>query len=616
MRQPIKKIIVSLAVPFSCNIHSALAQATSDSAAHEPTLPTVVVTASRAPRTLGEEIADISVIPREEIERAGQQTVADLLQQQPGIELGRNGGAGAATSIFMRGANSSQVVVLVDGVRINSPSFLGISWQALPLAQVERIEILRGPASGLYGADAIGGVIQIFTRQGKSGFNGEIAAGVGSYGLNNQSVNLRGGSEAVRYAVTVGQEAARGFSAKTRLVADRDNDGYQSKNAGANLDLLFNKDHSLGLQMMQSRLVSQFDSGAAFDNRAVQYAEVYALTSKNRLQPNWQSTLRLAESRDKYSDIADYGFGSGTSRLNTRQEQALWQNDLTLGTDDLLQLSLEKRREVVDTDQGYTNTERQTRSSTVLYQWNRGDHSVQANLRNDDSNQFGSRDTGGLGYGYRITPHWRVTASAATAFRAPTFTDLYDPYSGNPALLPETAKSYETGLQYRRGNDEFAIGAYRNRVHNLIVYDGGCGCMTNVGNASLEGINLRGATKLGAWLLSSSFDFQNPNNVETGKLLQRRAREHGAVKALYQTEKTSAGAEWLLSSARFDDAANNNRMGGYGLLNLLASYRVDQDLEVLVRWNNVFDKKYELAQDYQTAGANGFVGLRYQFGGR
>lgn len=599
---------------------SALAQ----QSAAEATLSPVQVTSSRTPQPRRDVLADNIVITSEEIAASGHKNLDELLKQQRSIEISRNGGPGTNASLFLRGASNAQNVVLIDGVRIGSSSVGGATWSALPLSQIDHIEIVYGPRSTIYGADAIGGVVQVFTRKGTGPLQFNADIGVGSYGTRTLDGGLSGetgGEHSVHYSFNVGREKSRGFSATTPdnpFSYNPDRDGYTRESGSGQLSMDLAQGHEIGLRFLQSRLDAQFDNGdTGYNDRTITNIGAYSVYSRNRLLPNWTSLVQLARGVDKSKTPSDFGDAVG----NTRQDTITWQNDIALGTD-LLQLLLERRVEHVDTSDEGVSGSRATNSLAAVYQLRRGAHLASASVRNDDSTQYGSKTTGSLAYGYRLTDALRVNGSFGTSFRAPSYNELYYPGYGVPTNRPESGKNVEAGVYYEKSNDQFSAVYYRNRVTDLLVYAFPCpaspsvykfGCAYNVNEALLTGVTLGASTRMGQFTLRGSLDFQNPRDETTDKLLARRARRHGLVALDYRAGPLLAGVETQFSGKRYDDSANANALGGYALVNLFATYAVNRDWSVYARWNNVLDKDYQLASGYATAGSNVFVGVRYGF---
>jgi vitamin B12 transporter len=582
-----------------------------------PVLNSVLVTATRTPQAARDVVSDTLSIGPEEVARSGAGSITELLQRQRGIEVTRNGGPGTNSGVFLRGSNGNQVIVLIDGVRIGSASSGAAAWNAIPLSAVDHIEVVYGPLSTLYGADAIGGVVQIFTRKGQGGLALDAGVLAGTYGTRSGTAGISGSAGAFNYALSAGKERADGFSATlpTSTSYNQDDDGYDRKHANGQLAWQVAQGHELGIQFLHSDQEADYDSGTKVRAWSTQKLDTAAVYSRNRLSDAWQMTTQAAQSRDKSGS-----FAATASQIDTKQTQFSWQNDIALGTDSL-QLLAEHRKEEIESNTAALVRERSTTSWAASYNMKRGDHLLAAAARNDDSSQYGSKSTGSLGYGYRITPGLRVNASYGTSFRAPTFNELYYPGYGLPANRPEEGRNREIGIHFEQGGTSLGAAAYRNKLTDLLVNIAPCplpgfrfGCAYNVNQATLEGISLSARQQLGSnFTLSASADLQNPRDDISGKLLVRRAKRHGNVALEYTAGSLSTGAEWQLSGYRFDDTANRNRLGGYGLLNLYAAWEFDRSWTATLRWNNVADKHYELARNYATAGSTVYAGLRYSY---
>lgn len=585
-------------------------------------LASVVVTAARVPQAAADVLSDHVLLSAQDIARSGATNVVDLLRLQRGIEVARNGGPGTNASVFLRGGDSKQTVVLVDGVRIGSSTSGIANWSALPLANIERIEIVYGPLATMYGADAIGGVIQLFTRRGAGA--PQLAAGVmgGSEKNRSMDASIFGGTERMHFSITAAHQEEEGFSATKpgQFSYNPDKDGFEKNSVTGNMGYRFDERHEAGVLFMASDMDAQYDAGASsFDARGVHQLNNVALYSRHQLTPAWQLRLQASRADDKSQTFANAS-ASGISSLDTRQSGYSVQNDIAIGGD-LLQVMLERREEdVVASSTAGLTRERATNSAALSYSLKRGAHLASASARLDDNSQYGSQSTGGIGYGYRITSALRVNASAGTSFRAPTFNELYYPSYGVASNRPEHGRNAEVGLAYNTGAVEATAVYYRNRLKDLLVSAARCpvevethpfGCAYNVNRATLSGLSVGARATVGQLELRGTFDLQDPRDETTGKQLVRRARRHGNLSADYAFGAISLGASVHLSGKRFDDLANRNVLPGYGLVNLTADWRFAPDWSAYVHANNVADKRYELAKGYATAGTQYFAGIRY-----
>jgi vitamin B12 transporter len=543
-------------------------------------LPPIVVTASRTQQSLLDLLADV-------------------------------------TCVFLRGANTDQTLVLVDGMRVASSTTGTAALEATPLSQIDHIEILRGPASSLYGADAIGGVIQIFTRRGASGFNANASVGYGTYNTTDVTAGIGGSTDTLRLSALADARRSNGFNAianPMNPLYEPLDDGYREASVSAAGTWIYAPDQQLAAQFLRSRLNAQFDNGDSYDNRTITTLESWQLTSNNRVTSSWISRLTAGNGSD--DSVSETAFGNAP--FLTNQHQYGWQNDFTL-PQGLLTAAVERLEERVSTDPEFPVNERNTNSALAIYQLRADAQALQANLRVDDSNQYGSHTTGAIAYGYRLSSQWRVTASYGTAFKAPTFNDLYYPGFSNPNLVPETSRNVEGGI-YGNGTqgdtlwELHTIGWY-NRVTDLIVFECNAAFVCapqNVEDATLKGIEFGGTLTWHQTQVRGSLDLQSPRDDTTGTQLPRRALRHGAVAITQVVGPLNLSAEVIFSSLRYDDAANTIKMGGYTILNLTAEWPLGQGVSLFARGDNVFNKNYQLAAGYSTGGAQAFVGVRWQ----
>ncbi|MCW7539641.1 TonB-dependent receptor [Aquabacterium sp. A7-Y] len=595
-------------------------------------LPQTVVTAARLPQSVQDLVADVSVVTEEDIRRSGQSSLRELLQRLPGVQMSSNGSYASNTNLFIRGAELSRIVVLVDGVRIGSATNGAAPLENIPLAQIERIEVLRGPATTLYGPDAVGGVIQIFTRRGGKGLNYQAQVGAGSDGLAKLDGSVGGGSSNLGWSIGAAAERAHGISASNEpsgFSYNPDDDGYRSRSLSGSLNWTLAPGHSLAVQGLVARGRHGFD-GAFFD--PVSFGSPLGLTSEdtdaeartqtsswgvtleNRLHARWLSSLRLSLSDDKSASVykrSSDGQLDGRSDFDTRRRQLVWQNTFEIGNDRII-AGLERLEDEVDGTTAYTVDERHIDSVLLAYALNRGDWTGQAALRRDDNSQFGGFTTHSLALGYRLGPAWRVTGSLASNFQAPTFNQLYYPgedYGGNPALKPQRNHGRELALRYDNGPLQGSLTLYRNRIRGFIDP------RTNVQSqlAQMQGATLQAGWHASGWHVDGSVDVLDAEDKSNGLPLVRRADRSAQLKVERQAEWGNAFAEWLAVSDREDYGPmfNRVRVGGYGIVNLGAQWRMAPGWTLLARLNNVGDKDYATAWGYSTLGRTVFAGLQF-----
>ena len=601
------------ALPLVCSAEDTYAQATLD---------TVVTTATRTPQAVQNVVADISVVTAEELARSGQTSLREVLQRLPGVQMNTNGSYSSNTSLFIRGAETNRIVVLVDGVRIGSATSGGTPFENLAVSQIERIEVLRGPATTLYGPDAVGGVIQIFTRRGGGQTHVHAEAGLGSHGLAKLGAGLRGGAGAVGYSLAVGLERAGGISTRTDAGGSSynpDDDGFRNATLSGSLNWTLAPGHVLSGTVLVARSRHEFDStpfpnplsltGPTTDAQARNGATVLGVTLESALTDWWQSSLRLGLSEDRANSVfhreSDHAF-VGNARFDTERRQLAWQHTLKFGPDRLI-ASIERLQDKVDSTVLYTTGKRTTDSLMLAYAFDRGPWLGQLAARYDDNSQFGSFTTGSIALGYRLSQHLRLTGSLANNFQAPTFNQLYYPGFGNPLLEPQRNKGKEVALKYDNGRLNGSVTLYRNRIRGFI----NPGNATQSSMALLEGATVEAGWRRDGWTVSGSFDLLNPEEQPSGRRLIRRADKTAQMLVERSADWGSAFAELLAVSAREDGSTVRTRMGGYGVLNIGAQYRVAPGWTLLGRVNNLTDKDYTTAVGYSQLGRTVFVGLQY-----
>ncbi len=581
----------------------------------------IVVTATRTPQPASALLNDVTVITREQIAQAGQSSLLEILQAVPGVEITANSGLGSMGSIMLRGANSNHTLILLDGMRLGSATVGLTAIEHIPADLIERIEILPGGASALYGADAVGGVIQIFTKSGKGAPRLNISAGLGSNNLQTFSGGFGGVSGATTFHLQAGYTGSDNFSATNPQVRfnmyNPDSDGYRNQHLSASVEHALNNDHSLGATVFHSDGKIHFDMGPDSNDYTLQTLDSYTVYSRNSLTSAWQSLLRYGYSSDDATT-----WGMYPSVFHTTQSLVTWQNDIRVGSGTAI-LGAEYAEQKVSGSTTYSQDRRTISSLLAGYHNTFGPHRVQLNGRRDDNSQFGVQDTGSASYGYRLTEAWKASATIGKSFKAPTFNDLYFPfadygwgysYQGNPDLKPEKAFSRELRLSYQQGKQAGGVTYYKNRISNLIIASSGAPAdmPTNLGAAEIQGFELSYAGEIAGFKVGANLNLQNPEDEATGLLLPRRAEQHGALRLERRTGAWSLGGETVFSGHRYDDAANTRRLGGYGIVNVYAGYALDKEWVLQARANNLFDRQYELAQGYNTPGANIFVGVRYQ----
>ena len=584
-------------------------------------LDTVVTTATRTPQKLSEVLADLTVITRADIERQAAASVADLLRNNGCAEMVRNGGPAANTSVFLRGADSRHTLVLIDGVKVDSQSTGGASWQGLPLSQIERVEVLKGPASAIYGSDAVGGVVQIFTRKGGSRTSADFGVAAGNLGTYKADASLFGTAGIFDYAVTGAFEGSDGFNATTPQAFGYmpDKDGYRKRQATVRVGAQLSTEQRVEALLLRTHTRGQYDSSGA-DDITKQDSDAARLAWTAQWTPSLQTQLSFGESRDRYQTSPSIYL------TDTRVRNVALTGFYKLAAGQQLNFTAERIEDELRNTSLVTGPigKRSRNSAGLGYLLSTGPFDVQAHARHDRDSEFGDVNTGTLLGGFKIAQGLRIVASAGNTFRAPTIfqqATRYGPLSkpGTTPLQAERGRNVEAGLKWVSGDLEASVTTYRNRISNLIIFGapGNCldlrNCYENVAKARLQGVSLAGAARLAGVDLRATLDLQKPTNVDTGKLLARRAKRVATVNADWAQGNWTWGAGVTASGHRFDNATNtaNRRLGGYALVNLNAQVAVSREVKLQLNVDNAFSRKYQTAYGYTSAPMTVLASLRW-----
>lgn len=566
-------------------------------------LDTLVVTASRTPQTVNQSLASITVITREEIERLQAHSLVDLLRSRAGIDITSNGAFGKATSLSTRGTNSNHTLLLVDGVRMGSASSGGASWQYLPASEIDRVEIVRGPRTSLYGSDAIGGVIQVFTRRGQvSDPKLNAFAGAGSFGTQKYGASVAGGTETLLYSLGVSRFDTDGIN--VRDSGDDGRDGYDNTSFTGNFEYRLSQATRFTTSLMHSSGSSEYDPGAddhqEFVHSAVRVAWYQQLTNQ------WGSELAVAQSRDESE-----AFDSWPGYFNTRKNQLSWINTLQLGIHKI-QVGVDALSEQLDSSTEYDEDSRNNLGVFAQLQVPFGQLSSEFSLRFDDNEQFGNKTTGQVGLGYWVSPELSLRSSAGTAFVMPTFNQLYWPDTGwgggNPDLKPEESTSYELGAYYARDGWFVDLAVFHTDINDLIAGFPA----ENINEARIQGLEVEAGIRHNGLNLVAAATLLKPEDRETGKDLRRRARQTYRVDVDQQWQMLSAGLSVIHRGKSYEDAANTTEIDAYTLLNLRTAWQINPAFSLQASVENALDKNYATAVDYNEPGRAAYLTLVYQ----
>jgi vitamin B12 transporter len=567
--------------------------------------PDLVVTPSRMVESLSDSLASVSVITREDIEISVAEDLLALLRLQPGVDIVRSGGPGSQTSVFLRGSNSNHVLVLIDGVRVSSSNTGAYVWEQLPLNQVERVEIVRGPRGSLYGSDSIGGVIQVITRSSPKPYARVTG---GSFGTAEIEGGLGYAGENSKLSVNAGYRHVDGFSAQNPngFSYNPDDDGFKT----ANLGIKGSTDASYG-QWQYSFLgldnETEFDEGESDTRQYVASAGFHG-----QFSDVWDYQILGGYTYERLrSDYIFYTTGFKSSRY-----EFSWQNQYSSGQNGTLSFGLDYYREN-GKSQDIWDENRNNLGAFASYDYYFDKLHVQLGGRYDDNSRFDGKFTGQAALGYDLGDAWQIMGSYGTAYRGPNLNEQYSPgfsglFAGNPDLDPESSTSGEVGLRwYSDSMGSLTASLYRTEVKDLIAFEGELFQAINVQKARLKGIELDYTLSRDGWLLGANATFQDTENRETGETLLRRPDQKGSLSLDRRFANDSwLGLEWFYSGKRQDFGGIT--LDSYNLLNLRAGWVFTPGWQLELRGDNLTDKDYEPAYGFNSAGRSFFVSLAWK----
>lgn len=574
-----------------------------------PRTDPVVVTAVRAAETPAQTLAAVDVIEREEIERSASQDVAALLRRVPGVDVVRGGGIGQQASVFIRGTNSNQALVLIDGVRVSALGTGSYAWEHLPIAQIERIEVVRGPRAAVWGADALGGVIQIFTRREAAPYTNLQIGNHDTYGVDagiGQRDERGGFGVHLGWLETRGQNATR----PQHFSFDPDRDGAQLRNLSVYGDVAL-AGHTLEARALHSDNEVEFDQGQSQTRQDVQ-----SLTLSGDLAPNWQHRLTLGGSRDRLETPAFF------AAYRSRRQQADWLHTVAVGRRDQLVVGLswlDERASQTDTLADATVYRQSRHTSAAFANWQ---HASDVQLfevsgRRDDNSVYGNQTSFAAAWGWDASPLLRVSASWGQGFRAPTMNELYSPgfggwYAGNPALAAERSHSAELALRLTPSvSNEVVLRVFRNDIDDMIDFSGAQAQAINIARARIDGSELVWRWHKAWWNLEANATWQDPRSRDTGDaLLRRPARKASVLLERGFDSGLRFGLEAMAASQRPD--FGGVRLPGYGLLALRARLPLGLAWQLDARLENLLNRDYTLVDGYHTPGATALLTLRWR----
>ena len=578
----------------------------------------IVVTASRYAQPLSEIVSDVTVLDRRSIQLQGASNISQLLATQAGIQVSGN-------SIFLRGAESRMTALYIDGVRVESHDGQtpggGVLWDLVPVEQIDRIEILRGAASAMYGSDAMGGVIQIFTRHGKSGFYPQAAVGIGSNNTRMASAGLRGGFEDFDYALGLSWKESDGINTRPDLVHTPDTESYKKNLVQLQMGYDLNKAQRVEARFLENRVEARLapwsnviaDGGSFTDTTGTGFLNASSIG----LQSQWSNTIKtnfkLIRSVSAKKDSLPNDYVTTLDGISLDAEYK--------GLGGTVTVLLDQRRDSYEAKPTAFDPRvagnRTTNAFGLGYGAKLDKHAIQVNVRNDQDSIFGSNQTGALSYAYTISADWKVSASVGNAFRAPTLEQIYGPY-GSTQLQPETSRNSEISLDHTFEQATMKATLFRSNFENLIsssqtltTCSAGGFCWYNVGKASVEGFSLRGTYDWKPMHFYGATEWLNPKNDITGQTLVNRARRVITLGMETTRSDWTYGADIKDTGERFDNSDGLVILPSYTLLNIYFTKKLNKDWQWKTRLDNVADVKYQHINKLATSGATLFTSIHW-----
>ncbi len=569
-------------------------------------LPQTLITGNRQVEARSDSSSANSVFTREDIDRLQPTSLTDLLGRVPGVQVARSGGRGGLPGIYIRGTKSAQSLVLVDGQRMANATSADSNLQYLTIDQIERVEVLRGSRSVIYGSDAIGGVIQIFTRRGAdSAPQLRLHSATGSYGSWQNSLGISGGDELTRYNLSGSLEETAGINrTHESFPSDNDHDAYRNKSLSLNLSHYLSEELEVGLTAMKNLGKTELDNSfGRWDptTMTVSGQQLYSdfdISSVGsfidaQLSERWNSRLELghSENREKTRDKLSTEIYS----FNTYRDSLNWQNNLALDDRNSLILGADAYEDRVRSNTVFEEDSRWNRAVFIQQRFHGDSFSTELGLRHDQNQQFGSHNTWSASLSVPLNANNDVLLSYSEGFRAPTFNDLYYPQFGNPNLKPEYSKSYE--VQWRSQLSETSrleTSLYRTDIRDAIVADADF-IQQNIGAAQITGFESALQQEWFGWQSSLGIAIIDPRDRDTGHTLGRRARRTLSLDLDRQFDRLGVGASWQAVSSSFNDEDNKQPIGGYGLLGLRGNWQASSQVRFDLKVDNLLDKSFTRA---------------------
>lgn len=624
------------------SVRGATASATEETTPEDvEEMPPVVVTATKIETPTKEVGSSITVISAEEIENKQRTSVQEVLRGTPGLDVVQNGSFGATTSVFLRGANSEHTLVLIDGIEVNDPISTGraFNFGNLTTENIERIEILRGPQSTLYGSDALGGVINIITKKGEGPPKVYASAEYGSHETFRETVGLSGGNDLTYYSLSVSRLDTDGISARDEDDGNREEDGHENTSISAKVGLTPTDNTDLALIARYTDASVDLDSFAGDDPNSVQDTEHFFIRGQATVtlfDGFWEQTGSVSYSdteRDSDDPPDPMNPLGSTSFFDGELLKFEWQHNLYLHETNTLTLGVETEEEEGLSRSSFGDfPKKDVRMNGYYVQdqiklWNRFFTTV--GVRLDDHESFGSETTFRVASAYIFEETGtKLKGSYGEGFKAPSLYQLFapdDPFFGpvgNPNLEPEESEGWDIGIEQELFDGKVLLGAtyFENDFDNLIIFVSGDG-FVNVSQAESEGVELSAEIYPCENLsIRANYTYMETKDKSTGEELVRRPGNKAGIDVNYRflEDRANMNLEVLYVGEREDTdfstfPSTTVTLDDYTVVNLAASYDVCENLRIFGRVENIFDEDYEEVLGFGVPGFSAYAGVRVMF---
>ena len=592
---------------------------------------TLVVTANRFQQPVNTVLAPTEIVTREDIDRWQSKDLTDVMRRLPGVDVAQNGGMGQSSNIYIRGAEARHTLVLIDGIPLAKSGITGIAdFSQIPLSLIQRIEMIRGPRSAVYGADAIGGVINIITQNTQPG--GKVQVGVGSNHYQQYDASLRQELGEDTLATIAGSFTdTKGYNVQpdSSYSGDSDRDGFRNKTFWAGVTHKFTDELSAFVRGYGYSNNTDYDAG--YKDGGDEH-QVYNHTYETGLA--WNNDFYSTQLTGSYQKYKDYNYSStqglyqaGTTLDDMTQKNVQWGNSFIVGKGTVSAGIDWQQQKLTSVDTYNSNDYKRDNTGYYLTAQQKVDTvTLEGALRGDDNEQFGWNGTWQTAVGWEFVPDYQVTISYGTGFQAPTLGQMYGQsrlyITPNPNLEAEKSGQFEVGLQGLTGPVNWRLAAYQNKIKNLIDYyspgNGMTGVYYNTQSATIKGVELTGDFDTGPVTHRISMGYLDPRRDSDNEVLAHRSRQQYK----YQLDWTMLGFDMDLSYQYYGKSYNKNsnqfsstqrRMPSYSLLDISASYPITSQLTVRGKIANLFDKDYETVYGYATAGREYTLSGSYTF---